>query len=732
MCRNQQCINIYLNDVNLLIDDMQHNSMTGGTDLGSVEISANMNVRVENVEKSINVNDASHVQNDTEMWNGNEVGYSDNYGGLLLSGSSTQVTVTGGLENPIPVEAIVMHENDSTCDVNIVDAGVNSFLDVSQVNLKAKRKRRITRNIKEEIQSLKMSQRKANGGTSRTIKDCPQTNGETDDENISDWNDSDDDFDDDPFNGCLNKTAFQLHEGGKFEIVKDMLFESVEAYRKVLYEYSIMWGFIIIEYKTDATRVIAYCDVMAEKIVDLVRADRNVKLDNLRDALIKLGAHPSNKKLCRARMLVAEMLDGSHGDSWKLLPKYFEMVKQSNPGMVAKIEYSMAPGKDIPNIMRAFIGFKPLANGNGGVARNCFSGSGSNAPRIGGGESSVGGSSATEQNGATTFATGGSSQANIATQSSQACILTQSIQGSNASDQSTNPSQVVIPTTRRFEKIKRKKTVTNTQRGQMVDIQLLCEADQYGLRKLLNETLKQLGEKTEKVQQKDDDNELLDDQIMQNTMPMRGNKQTQAPALENKNVKYQEVSNSVSVERMFGSARASTLLGGELSGRFVSSFYYTISCSEEFCFKLSSICFPPVKPSSDSSSGFSRSSSRFKIDQNNPIHKIMASTSTVKLTWVVDGTRNPNVASFPTFVAIKLILLGCGGAACAKARKQGVGEAAGLVLLMLLLLAALVEMEDGDNGFGGQMVAGARGGEEEGGEEEESGEEEEGDDGGRW
>ncbi|CAI9109067.1 OLC1v1008806C1 [Oldenlandia corymbosa var. corymbosa] len=373
----------------LLLDDPE------GGNLGGSNLHVSKDSGLCEKSHHLDENSGNMTASGFEMWNGVDVGYSDNYGGLLLSGfGSSQVTINGGCEDP----NLAMAENFNTNGVNIVGANVNTFLNVPEVKQKRDTSAndyicengdfgtsqnvgfRLTANgdtgtcesFRENTQLAGEDVTNANGEEEQNDE-----SGETEEEEISDCNDSDEDFDDDPFNGCVN--------------------------RKALYEYSISWGFTIIKFVNEKTRVTSYsngeecnwrahasvcpdgvtcavktcqpihtCQVnpnltasvrwMAEKVLDLVRADRGVKIDILRDSLIKLGVHPSNKQLFRARTLATEMLDGNHGESWKLLPTYFEMVKQSIRGTVVKIEYKMQPGKTIPNIMRAFLGFKPLAN----------------------------------------------------------------------------------------------------------------------------------------------------------------------------------------------------------------------------------------------------------------------------------------------------------------------------------------------------------------------------------
>lgn len=221
---------------------------------------------------------------------------------------------------------------------------------------------------------------------------------------VSTDHESDSEFEKDPLGTCLNRADFDIPEGEKFKLMQGMIFESVDSFRKAMYEYSILWGFTLIRVKNEKKRVTAKCGDpvcdwrvhaslmadgvtfmiktctpdhtctakekitasakwMGQKIEDLVRADRNVKPEMIRTELLKYGLHPTEMQIFRARRSAQELVDGNHSDSYKLLPKYCMMVLRSNPGSIAKIHYDMALGTAVPSIKRFFLGLHALKKG---------------------------------------------------------------------------------------------------------------------------------------------------------------------------------------------------------------------------------------------------------------------------------------------------------------------------------------------------------------------------------
>ena len=217
-------------------------------------------------------------------------------------------------------------------------------------------------------------------------------------------NESDSDLEDDLMGACLNIAEFSMPKGEKFRLLKGMIFGNVETFRRVLYEYKIQWGFPLIFDKNEKSRVTAHCGnqgcdwrvhaspapdkmtymvktctpdhtcVMSEKIVasakwiarkiiDLLRADSTVKPELLRHELAKYGVFPTDMQLYRAKQKAQDIIDGSHGDSYSLLPKYCVMIMNTNPGSIAKIQFEMTLGSAVPSVKRMFVGLDALKKG---------------------------------------------------------------------------------------------------------------------------------------------------------------------------------------------------------------------------------------------------------------------------------------------------------------------------------------------------------------------------------
>ncbi|KAL3529566.1 hypothetical protein ACH5RR_008888 [Cinchona calisaya] len=191
-------------------------------------------------------------------------------------------------------------------------------------------------------------------------------------------NESDSDIEADWMGACLNSVEFTILNVEKFRLLKRMIFADVDAFRKVLYEYNIQWGFPLIRDKNEKLRVTAYygnygCEWrehtsskpdgvtfmvktcipdhtcvmseniiatakwMANKIVDILRADTNVSTNVLRNELTKYGSSPSDMQLYRAKQKAMDIIDGSHAEGYSLLPKYYIMLMNTIPGSIAKI-----------------------------------------------------------------------------------------------------------------------------------------------------------------------------------------------------------------------------------------------------------------------------------------------------------------------------------------------------------------------------------------------------------
>ncbi|XP_027082353.1 uncharacterized protein [Coffea arabica] len=68
-------------------------------------------------------------------------------------------------------------------------------------------------------------------------------------------------------------------------------------------------------------------------------------------------------QLYRAKQKAQDIIDGSHGDSYSLLPKYCVMIMNTNPGSIAKIQFEMTLGSAVPSVKRMFVGLDALKKG---------------------------------------------------------------------------------------------------------------------------------------------------------------------------------------------------------------------------------------------------------------------------------------------------------------------------------------------------------------------------------
>ena len=110
-------------------------------------------------------------------------------------------------------------------------------------------------------------------------------------------------------------------------------------------------------------KIVASAKWIARKIIDLLRADSTVKPELLRHELAKYGVFPTDMQLYRAKQKAQDIIDGSHGDSYSLLPKYCVMIMNTNPGSIAKIQFEMTLGSAVPSVKRMFVGLDALKKG---------------------------------------------------------------------------------------------------------------------------------------------------------------------------------------------------------------------------------------------------------------------------------------------------------------------------------------------------------------------------------
>ncbi|KAL3513846.1 hypothetical protein ACH5RR_026563 [Cinchona calisaya] len=146
-------------------------------------------------------------------------------------------------------------------------------------------------------------------------------------------NESDSDIEADLMGAYLNSIEFTISDGERFRLLKGMIFADVDAFRKVLYEYNIQWGFSLIRDKNEKRRVTAHYGnygrewrVQASPMPD----DSNVSTNVLRNELTKYGLSPSDMLLYIAKQKAIDIIDGSHAEGYNLLPKYCIMLMNTN------------------------------------------------------------------------------------------------------------------------------------------------------------------------------------------------------------------------------------------------------------------------------------------------------------------------------------------------------------------------------------------------------------------
>ncbi|KAL0387943.1 UNVERIFIED_CONTAM: hypothetical protein Sradi_2676100 [Sesamum radiatum] len=104
---------------------------------------------------------------------------------------------------------------------------------------------------------------------------------------------------------------------------------------------------------------------MADKLVDVLRENPNMKCRGMRHELQKFGVNPSYMQLYRAKKIAMLSIEGNHATSFGMLTKYAEMVSRTNPGSIFKLQYAheMEDIPPTPTFKRAFMGLKALRDG---------------------------------------------------------------------------------------------------------------------------------------------------------------------------------------------------------------------------------------------------------------------------------------------------------------------------------------------------------------------------------
>ncbi|KAL0411300.1 UNVERIFIED_CONTAM: hypothetical protein Slati_3719700 [Sesamum latifolium] len=205
-------------------------------------------------------------------------------------------------------------------------------------------------------------------------------------------NSSDEEFLDDPFVGLLNKDGVTIPENPmqKIKLEKGMVFTNVDMFREVLKEYVIREGFQIKRIKNKKSRVTVVCAAegcswrvhasplpdgetfmiktlegkhtcvradkikeasaswMANKLIDVLRKNPDMKARGLRNEIRKFGVTPPYMQLYRAKKMAIDIIEGGHTSSYGLLSAYAKMVEKTNPDSLVKLQYhTNAEGRPI-------------------------------------------------------------------------------------------------------------------------------------------------------------------------------------------------------------------------------------------------------------------------------------------------------------------------------------------------------------------------------------------------
>ncbi|KAL3527811.1 hypothetical protein ACH5RR_012467 [Cinchona calisaya] len=180
----------------------------------------------------------------------------------------------------------------------------------------------------------------------------------------------------DPLKAALRAKMFTYNPKDEIEFEKGMLFPNVDAFRAALKDYVIQKGFPIQRLKNEKSRCIAKCGIEgcpwrihASPVGDSTTFQ--IKTYNPQHTCVIDRKNPEATSDWIAKKLIAmskrkplDEIEGTHFASYGKLPKYDELLKQSNPECIVKIHY------DRPNIEEPNLAYEdrfPLAD-----ARYCF------------------------------------------------------------------------------------------------------------------------------------------------------------------------------------------------------------------------------------------------------------------------------------------------------------------------------------------------------------------------
>lgn len=190
---------------------------------------------------------------------------------------------------------------------------------------------------------------------------------------------------------------------GEVILEEKMIFSNVDAFRAALRDYTVRTGFKLVRDKNEKARVTAHCAAkgcpwrihasplpdgitykikkltgehnctrivqngdatapwIAEKLLKHFRENPNMGIDVMQEKLLDMyGIESGRSQLYRARRLCIDKLEGNHENQYMLLPTYADIVRQTNPGSLFKIQYDRPSLQVNPTFMRCFISFEAM------------------------------------------------------------------------------------------------------------------------------------------------------------------------------------------------------------------------------------------------------------------------------------------------------------------------------------------------------------------------------------
>ncbi|KAH7866249.1 hypothetical protein Vadar_017624 [Vaccinium darrowii] len=197
-----------------------------------------------------------------------------------------------------------------------------------------------------------------------------------------------------------------LDSEGEVVLEENMIFADVHAFRAKLRDYTVEKGFKIVRDKNEKGRVTAHCAFLgctwrihasplpdgvtykikkmnaehtcsrvnqnqdatstwiSKKLLKDFKENPNLDLDGMQEKLNnRYGIEASKIQLYRARRKCMDVLEGSFGGQYKLLPTYAVEVRKTNPGSLFKMQYNRPCITQNPIFMRLFVSFEAMING---------------------------------------------------------------------------------------------------------------------------------------------------------------------------------------------------------------------------------------------------------------------------------------------------------------------------------------------------------------------------------